>query len=175
MAHSRGVRSRRQFSSSLRRATSWSLGPRGIVSTAIAAQLVFPSTAVADDDGLTLIRTRGELLVKLSTSDAATSGMAVNFGICIVSQNAAGVGVTAIPDPDADISWDGWLVYWTGTVKGALSSNEGSSTHRLVLDSKAMRKIKRTDVVVAVLSTDDEIGSVTLNADLETRLLLKLP
>ena len=122
----------------------------------------------------------------LVTSDAALSGFSeCAFGICIVSENAFGIGVTAIPSPIADIEWDGWFVYRTfalvsaDAVAAASVSHSGSSpllwSARFDIDSKAMRKFKESDVMVGVIEFQSEIGTATVDATLNTRILSKLP
>ena len=166
---------------SLRRKSTWSEGPFGTVSLSAAASVIFPMSQQAVVDGLTLVRTRGELSVFLSVATAALDGFRWAFGMCIVSENAAGVGVIAIPSPIVDADWDGWFVYDTGTVKGwdiipatGANANMGSSQTRIRIDSRAMRKFKSTDVMVGVLAGSDEVGAAVINADLSTRFLVKL-
>ena len=172
---SRGF-SRRTSVASLRRSSSWNPGPFGLVSVSAAGSTVFGTGQQALESGLTIVRTHGSLLIRLVTSDAVTSGFDVAFGICVVNENAAGVGATAIPQPLTDIGWDGWLVHWSGVIKGAVPHTGGEdAVVRIPIDSKAMRKFKNTDVMVAVIQYLTEIGSVTLNADLRSRVLIKLP
>ena len=143
-----------------------------MVSQTADGSTLFGTAQAATADGLTIVRTRGDLLIRLVTSDAITSGFDVGFGMCVVSENAAGVGISAVPRPLDDPAWDGWFVYWTGVVKGLIVDN--SASVRINIDSKAMRKIKDTDVVVAVAQGGTEIGAATLNMDLRSRILLKL-
>ena len=157
-----------------RRLTSWSLGASGLITQTVAASAVFGAGAQALTDGLTIVRTRGTCLLRLQVSDGVASGMDAAFGMCVVSENAASVGITAVPNPITDVAWDGWMVYWTGALKGSSLSSQGASTHRIDIDSKAMRKIKESDVLLGVLETQNEVGSVTFAADLMTRVLLKL-
>ena len=162
-----------------RRRTSWFGGPRGgtgVLSSSGSLLIATGFQIVAD--GITLVRTRGELLVQLETVGAAGDGWRVAAGLCIVSENAFGVGITAVPTPIADDSWDGWLWYWTGTLS-AVSANESevssslAAQARIVIDSKAMRKVKASDVIIAVVEIV-ESGTITGRATIETRMLAKL-
>jgi len=131
-------------------------------------------------DDLTIVRLRGELIVYLSALDLVAEGFRWFFGICIVSENAAAIGVTAIPSPLADIAWDGWFVYETGTLESASgtignSENIGMINDRRTVDSKAMRKVHNTDVVVAVLETSELGDGSTMHASFSSRMLSKLP
>ena len=104
----------------------------------------------------------------------------IAHGICIVSENAFGVGVTAVPSPLTDIGWDGWI--WHQLTPGLFglsvteSENVGAlSMIRYDIDSKAMRKQKSTDFLIGVSEFAGEIGAATLQFITETRILDKLP
>ena len=174
MAHARHSRFQRNGA---RRRVSWSLGPSGTTGVLSATGTsIFPVAAQALTDDLTLVRTRGRLLVQLITA-TASGGFQWAFGMCNVTENAAGIGVTAVPDPLDDIAWDGWFVYETGQqISVDASPSEGAEGSQLfiVIDSKAMRKTHDTDVIVAVFAVT-EVGTATMEANLMTRLLDKLP
>ena len=166
--------------SSSRRKTTWSAGPSGAIEITASGSALFLAGAAAADDGLTLVRTRGELLVYLSSVNVALDGMKVAVGICIVSENAFNVGIMAIPQPLTDIGWDGWLWYWTGHMEAVGNITEadfqgqlGAMAARIEIDSKAMRKIKRTDVQCAVVEVV-ESGTVAVQLRLDIRVLDKL-
>ena len=88
----------------LRRKTSWSLGPHSGTAgspqsiTASGASLATTNVNVLAD-GVTLIRTRGELVFSLILADAASAGFHGAFGIGIATQAAIAAGVTAVPTP----------------------------------------------------------------------------
>ena len=170
-------RSRRFPLTGVRRKVSWSGGPVGQTAILTATSTVlFPNVAEAALDDLTIVRTRGQLMVQLITADAALAGFEWAFGMCVVSQNAAGIGVTAVPDPLSDIAWDGWFVYETGfAVSADASPSEAAPGSQLAIsiDSKAMRKMHLTDTIVGVFAVT-EIGTATMQAALATRILVKL-
>jgi len=170
-------RSTQRFARQPARRPGWSVGPGGVISQTASGTSLFGATAVAAEDDVTVIRTRGELTLFLSAATAALDGFEGAVGICKVTENAAGVGVTAVPSPVADIAWDGWLWYQFFSVKAMVATFstalQGASVFaRYVVDSKAMRKLNNTDNVVAVLEAT-EIGTAVLNARLDTRLLSK--
>ena len=167
--------------SSARRKTGWSLGPRGTSTTVSSTGTVlFATGTIILLDAVTLIRTRGQLVMNLETADAAGSGFEWAFGMCFVNENAASVGVTAVPDPVADIAWDGWFVYETGTLlsrqatAGLLDAPSQSNTDLIRIDSKAMRKTHISDVAFGVLGVT-ELGTSTMRAFIQSRMLFKLP
>jgi len=177
MAHSRGSRFRSRSNGS-RRAVTWQEGPFGQIAVTATEAVVFPTGQAAQVDDLTLVRTRGELLAYLTVAGgAANEGFRCYFGICIVSENAAGVGISAIPTPLSDIAWDGWLVHHTFNVREVGTALADSLTQqvRIPIDSKAMRKMHQTDTIVAVLQTTEIGDGATMVCDFVSRMLLKLP
>jgi len=172
---------RRRFAQAQRRQTTWSVGPDEVGGQTIAstgsqlattgAQLVISSA--------TLVRIRGRLDLTLDTFGTANDGYAGAVGICIVSENAFGIGVTAVPTPVTDEGWDGWIWHQyfnvhsvTATV--ADGSNAVAVVRSIEVDSKAMRKWKQTDIMCVSLEAL-ESGAAQMQWNFQCRLLLKLP
>jgi len=177
MAHGRRFTSR--LTSGRRRQTSWSPGPVGLTAGLTATgSSIFAGGAQALEDGLTLIRTRGMLTTQVSVVPNLSAGNFFSYavGICIVSENAFGVGITAVPTPLTDIAWDGWLWYHTGI--GGIIPGAGNPTAdepvAIEIDSKAMRKIKQTDIQIAVLEVVEIGAAGTFTAEIESRVLDKI-
>ena len=172
-------RSSRTFSTNrTKRRPGWSAGPGGTINVTSSTTVLFGATAVVASDDVTIIRTRGELTLFLSAAGAILDGFTGAVGICKVTQNAAGIGVTAVPHPVTDIAWDGWLWYQFFSVKAPTATigdaqASAMASVRYVVDSKAMRKSNLTDTFVAVIEPT-EVGTATLNARLDTRLLSKI-
>ena len=184
MAFLRGSRSPRIVAPSLRRKTSWQEGPFGRATLSVASSTVLATGQAAQEDGLTIVRIRGELIVALTSAVAVADGYdRCAAGICIVSENAAGVGITAIPTPVTDLAWDGWMwhssfaMMGAGIIAGGAADDAplGTAFLRLPIDSKSMRKIKNTDVLLAVVETTDLVGGATARFVLNSRVLVKLP
>ena len=135
---------------------------------------------MAVEDGLTLLRLRGEATFSLITVAAAVSGFQCAFGIGIVRDVAfATGGVTAVPTPIDDQDWDGWI-FWdrfnlvsiTGTISDGVNSK--AATYRMPIDTKAMRKLDLGDVIYGVLQVQ-ELGVSVANWWFDSRVLLALP
>jgi len=177
MPNSRGSRFQRARGS-VRRQTEWSIGPSGSIVLNVAGATLFPTGAQSIEDAETIVRTRGEVNCAIDVSGALLEGFdEVAFGICVVSENAFGVGVTAVPSPISDKPWGGWLWYWTGsifTVATVPTDAEGCAVVRIPIDSKAMRKIKRTDIMIGVAEALVETGTVQITCKMNTRVLLKV-
>ncbi len=177
MGRRRSFQSTRIVGSGLRRSTSWEPGPRGASTLATAGSSVFGTGRIAIAAGLTIVRVRGELLVTLTGAAAVTSGFSFAAGLAIVSENAAGVGVTGVPAPFTDLTWDGWLWHTQGRVDNldVAGVPDVLNVARIVIDNKAMRKFKETDVLLGMFEVHNETGASSVRANLESRLLVKLP
>ena len=123
---------------------------------------------------VTLARTRGLCELRLTAASAAIDGYFGAVGICKISTTAAGIGITAIPGPVSEMSWDGWLWHdFFGVHAGKTPEADGVGYQRLMIDSKAMRKIDPDEVFAAVIEVT-EIGTASLVINLDTRMLFLL-
>jgi len=182
VGHSSKFRSQRGRGSS-RRSTSWNVGPSqgGLPSITAGGAFLWDTGAQVALEGLTLVRIRGQMSIWLESVGTIGDGFfASAFGLCVISENAFGVGVTAIPSPITDVAWDGWLWHsFVGPIMGfsvTESENTGPvSQVRMDIDSKAMRKLKLSDVIVGVGEFSTEVGVTILQFGARTRALVKLP
>ena len=163
-----------------RRRVGWEVGPvtTGVNQTASTSALGTGGTQ-ALLDGLTLVRMRGHCAIYLSVADAALSGFHGALGVCVISENQNTVGVTAVNQPLDDDAWDGWLWHQYFDVRAITATiadgvNASSVVQRFEVDSKAMRKLKDTDVVVLVQQFV-EVGTSSVRVEFDSRLLMKLP
>ena len=163
-----------------RRKTSWEESPAGLLtSVGDSAVTVFPTALAIIQDGITLVRTRGDLILQLTGAAAGNNGEVWAFGMCVVNVVAATLGITALPSPLAEKGWDQWFVYETGTLLSRdatpTDDNSQSPVQRVRIDSKAMRKMGIDDVIVAVLANAEIGGSSVMAASFQGRMLFKLP
>ena len=164
-----------------RRKSTWGFGgdsSAGTVAISAITGTILGTGAVALLEGLTIVRTRGEILMWLSAVGTAQDGISGALGLCIVSENAFAVGSTAVPHPITDIAWDGWY-WWHAVNLFAPSTTQATldrviASQRLEVDSKAMRKIKLSDTVALVWEGVTEVGVVTVNVRFALRQLAKL-
>ena len=165
---------------SSRRKTAWESGPKNSLENLVSSTtVVWDTGSQALTDGLTLIRVRGEFVITMRLATAVGDGFE-NFavGMCMVSENAFGVGVTAVPAPITDSGWDGWLYHSQHGHITALSTTEEhrvTGARAITIDSKAMRKMKNTDVLMGVVQLGTEVGTASVDFSARTRLLFKLP
>ena len=160
---------------SVRRSTSWELFNFGFVNGIVAdGSLVFPSGFVPQEEGLTLVRLRGELVLSSTGTSGDSAELAVGIGV--VSAEAFAVGVTALSSPITDAFWPGWMYHqWCSVNMVAQSPNTQFQNYRFEVDNKSMRKLQVGNVLMAVMEMDNEQGTgVTADVFLNCRGLLKL-
>ncbi len=165
-----------------RRKTGWFDGPGQVTlaSVTVGGSVVAAVGSQALNDGLTLVRLHGMFTAWLEVVTTIGDGFSnMSIGICVVSENAAGVGVTAIPTPILDQSWDGWWFHQNIGPLIGLETTEVArgplNAVRIPIASKSMRKIRLSDFVVFVLEVNNEIGAATMKWQMDTRMLAKLP
>ena len=168
------------------RLTDWALGPGGSASATVSSsQTIILGSGISPTAGkVTIVRTRGELLVQLVTAAAVSNGFHGAIGIGIVTDQAFGIGLTAVPKPISDMEWDGWLyhrffsVMSSGVIDGGVSADHDmvlptAGAVRIEVDSKAMRIIDEEETAAAIIQVT-EIGTATADIMFDSRMLVKL-
>jgi len=160
----------RAFSRGKQRLTQW-VGPadQGFVTVASAGATLVATFPFGEP--ATIIRTRGAVAIQLNsyTTDTAITGA---FGIAVVSTDAVGIGITAIPKPFRDADWGGWFVWRTFGHRFETITQAGVllASWLLEIDSKAMRKVTPNETMVIVAESQTGIFSIFDG----TRHLIKL-
>ena len=156
-----------------RRSSAWLTGPALLPNSVSAVVNTIWDTGLQIlEDGVTLIRTRGEMLVRLTTTAGGTTdGIKGAAGIAIASENAFGQS-GAMMDPFADSEWDGWIWHSFYHLSGPAGSV--GAAQRLSIDSKAMRKISALDVLYGAVSLGLETGVEVQYSTADTRMLFKV-
>ena len=110
--------------------------------------------------GETVRRTVGSVNFSSDQTGALETPLAT-FGMIVVSDAAAAIGVTAIPGPGTDSSDDGWFV-WQGLAVGQGPSTVGQlNSQQFPFDSRAMRRNEEGFLVAVMLETGLTFGSIT--------------
>ena len=124
----------------------------------------------------TILRTR-MLISFFSDQEAADEGPFGSYGRIVVTDTAAAVGVTAIPDPgsttgDPDAGWFVHQPVWTQLqIIGGISAAIVSSPNSYVVDAKAMRKVGPDDNIVSMFSEEAGVGAFLTT---QGRMLIQL-
>ncbi len=159
-----------------RRLVSWDL--RGsATSVAVPASsavlvLVFPSATIDLLAPATLIRTRG--LVSIATDQIIASETQVGaFGIGFVNTVAGALGITGMPSPIMDSSWEGWFVWQALHAQFEFVTGAGFEHNVMTtfeIDSKAMRKFDTDEALAYIV---ENRGTRGFNISVDLRHLVK--
>jgi len=104
----------------------------------------------------TVIRTRLHFSVR-SDQSAASENFDAAIGCAVVSDQAAAIGITAVPTPFTDLGSDLWFVHQIIDghflfISGVgVEGNSNSPTGGMDVDSKAMRKVNGDQDLVTVI------------------------
>jgi len=184
-----GLRSSRFQRTSVRHRSSWEVGPEtsggGGQQTITASVAQLAGTAVqAVIDGQTLIRTRGEVLMFLTSATAIGHGFYGAFGIAKATSAAILAGAASVPTPITEEAWDGWLYHRyfscisAGPIAAATAAQEALQVNnvcaalRFEVDSKAMRKHAVDEGFYAAIEVV-EIGTADMRWFFNSRMLQK--
>jgi len=150
---------------------------------------IFAFTAVADNSKtlvavgnaallalrpFTIVRTHLELNFQ-SDQSAATQLQFGAFGIAVVNDTAAALGITAVPAPITNLDSDLWYVHQSmlaSFISKTQVGIEATAGKQYTIDSKAMRKVNNDQNIVLVLESDTLGGGVAVDG--LGRFLIKL-
>ncbi len=125
----------------------WTYGSFG--ETGTAAGVVAQNVLSAQHLPETLLRIRGEWMTGISTQGAPARGTSVTLGLILVPE---GTGTTVLWSPitDGDAPWIWWDVINVvhQEVVADVIAVQGMMSGRRVIDSKAMRKVRNTELQV---------------------------
>jgi len=134
-----------------RRSTAWSSSAVVTSLTAVpAASIILTQILIPTITEQTITRVRGMLTVK-SDQQAASENQLGAFGMAVVEEPAATVGVTAVPQPITDAASEAWFVWFAIAQNFIIATNGATLGVQYVIDSKAMRKVNSEQRVVIVL------------------------
>ncbi len=130
----------------------WTVGSfeHGSLAAGFAATLVGAAQHLPE----TILRIRGEVVVNPAGAAAAGDGARVTMGLILVPE---GTGTTVLWSPftDGDAPWIWWdvaQITYTEPVTDVIACQEALSA-RKVIDSKAMRKVRNTELQFVVENT----------------------
>ncbi len=157
----------------LRRSTEWAATTPETAWQALAAATAILDSTFTPTEPQTVIRVRGMLGIE-SDNQAVSEEPFGAFGVCVVSDQANAIGITAIPTPYTDPESDLWLLhqFWNAPVSFASAVGIWTMGKDYVLDSKAMRRMS-SDQTLAFVIENGAAGHGAIYR-LDVRVLLKL-
>ena len=112
----------------------------------------------------TVVRTRGEFTVRVAAAVAGDNIIRGAFGIIIVSTDAFGVGITALPGPlsDSENDWYVWAPF-SMAFDNVLTEFDSKWISTVVFDSRGMRKLKVGDVSAVMFEVESDVAGNSID------------
>ena len=156
---------RRQFQRSFSRSSRPNRSWTGLVASATivpTSTKVLLGTFVLSNPGIdeTVLRSVGQISVS-TDNDGASEQQVGAWGMCIVSDVALAIGITALPSPVSEISDDFWFVHQTIVQRTEFITAAGfhpNVSRNYEFDSKAKRKLEDGSVIVLVAENSGPHG-----------------
>ena len=170
--------SRRQSTS--RRKSVWGVGPQSSNILSTSAKTLWTNGIVLTvESEVTTIRIRGTALVRLTAATTALDGFSGALGLGVIDQEAFAAGQASCPGALTEQDWDGWMWHtffhvFSPSSDAEVDAGTVSMAERFVIDTKAMRFLKDTDVLFGSIETLLTGGS-SLQFKADTRALFLLP
>ena len=175
-----------------RRKTSWETGPRsssdGATIQLSGSSSVLGITGLLSlQDGITIVRIRGDLNMFLTLAGVPGDGFSGAFGIGLTNENAFAAGIGSVMLPITDEDWDGWLYHrYFGLNSGGPIAAATADTQRMgvnaisgamhfEVDSKAMRKFDAGMVLYCGVEGLEQGAAAQMEWAFRCRTLIKLP
>ena len=121
-------------------------------SLALSSAVVTEAQIFTADSSETLMRTRGELLVWMDASGSTAGDAAVVGCGLIVAPTGATVAVDPINEPGANWFWHNFSVLAVESPIGGAGQTSISGNDRVIIDNKAMRKLREDESVFFVVA-----------------------
>ena len=157
-----------------RRLVEWIASADFTAFTALAGGAAILHQSISLGEPFTIVRTRGSLYVA-SDQIVASELTAGALGMAVVTTQAAGIGVTAVPTPIADQGSESFFLqrpyginFGTTAAGTAAADIQG---WEFMFDSKGQRKVTESETVAVLLENATLVG---INFALVFRMLLKL-
>ncbi len=164
------------------RATAWDIGIESGTNGSIqgisgAATTILSGGVVPTVEGLTIVRIRGFIELRMSLVTAVGDGFNGAIGIIQVDDRAFAAGAASVPRPFSDQADEGWMWHQFFSIhpeSTTLESN-GSYSMQIPIDTKAMRKFPQGHTLMGVIQTVIETGTAVIDIYAASRTLVKLP
>ena len=161
-----------------RRPTFWvTTAENGMVSLAanqVRSTVLITEATLEESPNPTLIRMRGEFLSDLGPTAASGESVRWFAGIYLADSRAVTIGSTALQSPFSEGNSDVWIWWNTGILsREGISDNSVALASRVVIDSKAMRKVGQEQALVGIVQTVNDAGTAQVSSAFGLRVLFK--
>ena len=170
---------RRVFQRAAARRTSWEGSNVALsLTTGVQAQQALVTEAVLETfPNPTVVRIRGELVVGVTAFGAAGANTNLTLGIKLATASAFAAGGASIESPNTEIGsdWIWWNAAPTRNSTTLVTDSTGNvgTLFRVMVDSKAMRKVGPNQVLILVAHNVVAGSTQTIAINGVIRVLLK--
>ena len=152
---------------------SWVTIPAAVNNTGSATTILGGSLAF--DQAMTILRCRGHVQASMDPTKQVADTIACTFALGVASSDAVAVGAGSLPDPveNADYPWLWWGDMFLRCHKTLGEEAWGLTAQHMVVDTKAMRKMKPSESLFWVVQTATIAGAPNTFVDFGlTRVLI---
>ena len=161
-----------------KRMTDWALVafPATLIAVPANSKVLvasFTAASLATLAPFTIVRTRGYFSIS-SDQVAASEDQLGAFGLALINETARALGVTGIPGPSFDSTWDAWFFHQYFGEHLQVGSNVGlepAFAKTFPIDSKAMRKVEGDQGLA--LMVENTHATHGFNISVGLRILIK--
>ena len=117
--------------------------------------------AIVQEAAMTLVRTRGRLMVSVRAVGAQPNHISGAFGLYVTTAEAFAVGITALKTPldDGATMWFVWEPFSFAITNATITQESNRGIVQMAIDSRGQRKLKASDVMVAVVEVRQETAT----------------
>jgi len=164
-----------------KRAKRWSVMPG--LSATITVAGVSGGSFLNFADPTTVIRMLGSGVITTSGVAVAGDRCDLTVAIGVVSQDAAALGVTALPDPRGEpafpwLYWETFCLFFPAPCSAStagLGPSGATDSVRFKFDIRSMRKIRPREALITLVEYTDGSGTPPIQFEMaQTRILLAL-
>ncbi len=169
----------RRFSTRSKRRVTWAgeaIDLGDIISGTPQFLVLVPEAIMEEFPTPTVVRMRGQLAVATDAAGGPVSLATVGLGVYLADNAAVAAGTLQLPLRDAGSDWIWWYpaVIKEGSA-GQAEQDQWAGFDRVIVDSKAMRKVKNDQALVLVAEVVNAQGTAQANVYGRIRVLLKAP
>ncbi len=152
---------------------SWSFIP--FFGTSFAGDATFVGGSILFLVPATILRIRGAVQFHFDAAKQVGDEINITLGLAVASTDAVAAGAGSMPDPggEPEFPWLWWGDFFLHAESTGAQEVWGLTSQRVVVDSKAMRKVKPGQSLVWVGESSQQVGAPATFLDfMRTRVLI---
>ncbi len=143
------------------------------ISLLLVANATVQGAALSFTSPATILRCRGQMVAFMDEGQQVGDKARIAVGLGIISTDAFNGGTVPDPASEAEYPWLYWHDFQLGSSLAVGINNEGSSSYRFEVDTKAMRKIRPGESLCWQAQYVDGTGTPAVDLQMaQTRVLI---